>query len=72
MVPLSVALWKSTWSGTPPDVAVANAMEIRAGLRWLEGRERIRSRRAMPRVQAVSVVKVRNVCSGLVSAAIRT
>lgn len=41
-------------------VAVAREMEIRAGLRWDGGRERRRVRRAVPRVQAVSVVKVRN------------
>jgi hypothetical protein len=40
-------------------VAVAREMEIRAGLRCEGGRERRRVRRAVPRVQAVSVVKVR-------------
>lgn len=67
IVPLSVALWKTTWSGTPPDVAVARAMEIKAGLRVPCGRERMRSRRAVPRVQAVLVVKVLKVCSWLTS-----
>lgn len=47
-------------------------MEMRAGLRWLVGKERIRSRRALPKVQAVVVVNEVNVCSGLVSWAIRT
>jgi hypothetical protein len=45
--------------GVPVLVAVAREMEIRAGLRCVGGRERSRVRRAVPRVQAVSVVKVR-------------
>ncbi len=53
-------------------MAVANAMEMRAGLRWPAGRERSRVRRAVPRLQAVSVVKLRKVYSSLVSWAIRT
>lgn len=56
----------------PPLVAVASAMEIRAGLRWLSGRDRIRVRSALPSVQAVSAVKERKVCSGLVSWVMRT
>lgn len=58
--------------GVPPEVAVASMMEIRAGLRWVLGRERIRSRRALPSVQAVSAVKDWKVCSWLDSWAIKT
>lgn len=46
-------------------------MEIRAGLRCPACRERIRSRRAFPRVQAVLAVNSLKVCSGLVSCAMR-
>lgn len=53
--------------GAPPGVPVVKAMEIRAGLRWLVGRERIRVRRALPRVQAVVVLNVVKMCSGSVS-----
>jgi len=42
-----------------------------AGLRVPSGRERMRSRRAVPRVQAVLVVKLEKICSGLFSWAIR-
>ncbi len=44
-----------------PLVVVVNAMEMRAGLRCWAGRERMRVRRAVPRVQAVVAVKVVNV-----------
>jgi hypothetical protein len=71
IVPLSVALWKTTCGGRPPDVAVARAMLIRDGLRVPSGRERMRSRRALPRVHAVLAVKVVKVCSGLTSWAMR-
>lgn len=33
------------------------AMEMRAGLRWTDGRDRTRDRRARPRDQAVEEVK---------------
>lgn len=56
----------------PPLGAVARAIEIRAGLRWESGRERMRERRAVPRVQAVEAVKVLKVWEGLVSSAMRT
>lgn len=71
-MPLSVAHWNITCSGPELGVAVASAMETRAGLRWAFGRERILSRTAVPSVQAVDVVKVVKVCPGLVSWEIRT
>jgi hypothetical protein len=53
MVPGSVAHWKITCGSEPP----VREMEIRAGLRWSAGRERMRSRRAAPSDQAVVQVK---------------
>jgi hypothetical protein len=52
-VPGSVAHWKIVCGEDPP----VREIEIRAGLRWSGGRERIRERRASPRVQAVVEVK---------------
>lgn len=72
IVPSSVAHWKTVCSGPLPGVAVVRAIEMRAGLRCSEGRERIRSRRAVPRVQAVVVLNVVKVCSGEISWVVRT
>lgn len=40
-------------------------MEIRAGLRWEDGRERIRVRRASPSLKAVFEVKLLKMVEGL-------
>lgn len=42
-------------------------MEIRAGLRWSSGRERIRERRARPRDHAVVAVNEGKIALGEVS-----
>lgn len=47
-------------------------METRAGLRCVGGRDRMRSRRARPRVQAVLEVKVGKITEGLDSRAARS
>lgn len=54
--------------GSPP---VVRAIEIRAGLRWLAGRERMRERSARPRDQAVVVVKEGKMAEGEDSCAAR-
>lgn len=48
-----MAAWNTTCGSDPP----VSAMEMRAGLRWSAGRERIRDRSARPSDQAVLEVK---------------
>ena len=67
-VPGSVAHWKMTCGSEPP----VKVMEIKAGLRCVGGRDRMRSRRARPRVQAVLEVKVGKRTEGLDSRAARS
>lgn len=55
--------------GSEPPVKV---MEIKAGLRCVGGRDRMRSRRARPSVQAVLEVKVGKRTEGLDSRAARS
>lgn len=55
--------------GSEPPVKV---MEIKAGLRCVGGRDRMRSRRARPRVHAVLEVKVGKRTEGLDSRAARS
>lgn len=57
--------------GSDALAVVERVMEIRAGLRWSEGRDRIRVRRARPRDQAVVEVKVGKMTEGEDSWAVR-
>lgn len=57
--------------GSKALAVVERVMEISAGLRWSEGRERIRWRRARPRDQAVVEVKVGKRTEGEDSWAVR-
>jgi hypothetical protein len=63
MVPDSVTAWKMT-CGWRCWAVLVSAMEISAGLRTAEGRERIRVRRAFPRSQAVLAVKEGKMTAG--------
>lgn len=67
-VPGSVAHWKIT-CGSPS--VPASAIETSAGLRWSDGRERIRVRSAWPSVQAVVLVNDGKIAAEAVSWAVR-
>lgn len=69
-MPGSVAHWNTT-CGSVAEL-VTSVIEIRAGLRCSDGRDRMRARKARPSVQAVLALKVGKRTEGEDSWAVRT